>query len=233
MTIYLTSCTAPKVSLLGTCYHFIISSWTWEMLKRFKKSKRRNVWVHDISKRSYQIASRNKLQEFNQPETKVVIHHTWPFFFKKKGGSPLSRKRPFFLGTGTLLAEDTAMNNRERLNPGDPSGETSIHFQFSTNPSGFFDGLCMHLNWFTSFGQGSVLLLKPKLLVPPVDAPLVLWKSDLFQCFPLPCRQTCRPKLSSKNWANGQMIHKDFWQILLVQEHPDGSQKHQDSDPGK
>ena len=128
-------------------------------------------------------------------------------FLGKNGGSPLSRKGSFFWGTGTLLAEDTAINNRERLNPGDPSGEVpSIRFQQTL--LGFFDGLCMHLNWFTSFGQGSVLLLKPKLLVPPADAPLVLFK-DLFQCFPRPCRQTCRPKLSSKT------VQMAKWYIMI------------------
>lgn len=96
----------------------------------------RNVWVHDISKRSYQIASRNKLQEFNQPET--TSRHTSYIFLGKNGGSPLPRKGPFFWGTGTLLAEDTAMNNRERLNPGDPSGEVPpFIFNFQQTPLGF------------------------------------------------------------------------------------------------
>ena len=229
MTIYLTSCTAPKVSLLGTCYHFIISSWTWEMLKRFKKSKRRNVWVHDISKRSYQIASRNKLQEFNQPETKVVIHHT--FFLEKTVVHPFPERDHFSGGPEPFWLRIQPWTTGNDLTPGTPV----------VKPPFIFNKPFWVFWWFvyasqlmkTFFGQGSVLLLKPKLLVPLADAPLVLEITDLFQCFPRPCRQTCRPKLSSKNCANGQMIHNDFWRILLVQEHLDGSQKHQDSDPGK
>lgn len=201
------------------------------MLKSFKKSKRRNVWVHDISKRSYQIASRNKLQEFNQPET-TIRHTSYIFLGKKKVVHPFRERDHFyiFLGdrnpSGWGYSHETTGND---LTPGTPVVKPPFIF----NKPGLFDGLCMHLNWFTFFGQGSVLLLKPKLLVPLADAPLVLEITDLFQCFPRPCRQTCRPKLSSKNCANGQMIHNDFWRILLVQEHLDGSQKHQDSDPGK